>query len=267
VRGVVNAPAVLVTRPAGQADTLCHMLDAAGIRAVHQPLLEIAPLTQLSAPSRRALYALDRFDHIIFISTNAVRFGMDAIEAIWPQLPVGPHWYAVGAATARAVAAWSVRVTTAPGAMDSEALLALPALADVAGERVLLVKGEGGRDQLRTVLQARGAVVEELRCYQRRCPELAPGALAALLARENIALIALSSGEGLQNLLALLAVDELSKLFAGQLVVPGERLAAAARALGATAVAVADNATDAAMSAAIIAAWTTSTVMDGAAGD
>jgi len=267
VHGVVNVPAVLVTRPAGQADTLCHMLSVAGIRAVHQPLLEIAPLPRLSAASQRALFALDRFDHVIFISTNAVRFGMDAIAVIWPRLPVGPHWYAVGTATARAVAAWSVRVTTAPGAMDSEALLALPALADVAGKRVLLVKGEGGRDQLSTVLTARGALVEELRCYQRRCPALAPGALAALLARENIVLIALSSGEGLQNLLALLAVDELSTIGAVQLVVPGERLAAAARALGAAAVAVADNATDAAMSAAIIAAWTTSIVVDGAAGD
>ena len=72
---------VLITRPAGQADSLCSALQARGFDTHQQPFLELCPLPALAPADRQQLYNLDQFGHIIFISGNAVRFGMEEIES------------------------------------------------------------------------------------------------------------------------------------------------------------------------------------------
>ncbi len=64
------------------------------------PCCELLPLPEPAAAQRQLVLELDQFRHVIFISGNAVRFGMAWIESCWPQLPAGPDWYAVGEATA-----------------------------------------------------------------------------------------------------------------------------------------------------------------------
>lgn len=244
-------PAVLVTRPAGQAAPLLGALERAGFRAYHQPLLELAPLEKLPESSRQALRDLDHYQHIIFISANAVRFGLDRIDDNWPQLPVGLKWYAVGSSTAALLAERGLCPLVPAGDMSSEGLLALPDLQQVEGERVLIVKGIGGRETLRQVLATRGAQVDELACYLRRCPKLPAGALQQQLARWGICAIALSSGQGLHNLLTLLSAEETTKFRHIVLIVPSARVARLAREAGFGRVVVAANASDDAMLAAL----------------
>ncbi|MAT91018.1 MAG: uroporphyrinogen-III synthase [Halioglobus sp.] len=240
-------PAVLVTRPAGAAaDALCAAVRDAGYRAVAQPLLEVQALAELPAAARAMVMDLDHYAAVIFISSNAVRCGMQRLQDYWPQLPLGIQWYAVGAATARMLDAYGLRAQ-APADMTSEGLLRLPGLQDVAGLRVLIVKGQGGRDALRRELSGRGARVDELACYRRRCPELAAGALARTLREESVGVILLSSGEGLHNLLQLLSPSETSNFNQMRLVVPSERVARQAADAGFEHVVTADNASDAAM--------------------
>ena len=94
-------PAVLVTRPAGPAsDRLCDRLQGAGYRAYSQPLLELEPLAPLPAAQRSLVKSLDNFQHVIFISANAVGCGMLVIEDNLPQLHEALDWYAIGDATA-----------------------------------------------------------------------------------------------------------------------------------------------------------------------
>lgn len=241
------ARGVLVTRPAGQGDALREGVARRGL-SVHQlPLLVLEPLPQLPAAGRARVLALDEFQHIIFISGNAVRFGMEVIENFWPQLPVGLDWYAVGDGTARALAAFGIQAQTPGADMTSEGLLALPGLRNCSGERVLLVKGEGGREALARELTARGARVETLACYRRVPPSLAPGEFAAAVSRWNIGLIMLSSGEGLANMLALLSPAETSKLQDVWLLLPSARVAETAAAAGFRHCLVAGNASDQAM--------------------
>jgi uroporphyrinogen-III synthase len=244
---MATEPAVLVTRPAGQANELCAGLTAAGFRPVTQPMLELLPLEQPDAASRQCLLHLDGFDHVIFISANAVRFGLDWIDGYWPQLPVGLHWYAIGERTAAMLSARGLAPLTPGDTMTSEGLLGLPSLQSVQGERVLIVRGVGGRETLRQALEARGAHVDSLVCYQRRPVALAPDALSAELEREAVALVLLSSGEGLAHFTALLPPGETTKLRELTVVVPSHRVAERAHALGWQRVRVADNATDDAM--------------------
>lgn len=244
---MADLPPVLVTRPAGQGASLCAALREAGYPAHHLPLLALEPLPALSPSQRRLVQDLGGFGHVIFISGNAVRFGLERIHDCWPQLPTGLHWYAVGAATARLLAQYGVDPVEPGGEMTSEALLALPQLRDVAGAHILIVKGEGGRGTLRESLTARGAQVAELVCYRRLRPTYRPGELAAHLREWAIGVVMISSGEGLEHLLALLSPEESIRFSPITLLVPSERVAAMARRSGWERIIVAENASDGAM--------------------
>ncbi|MCB1848695.1 MAG: uroporphyrinogen-III synthase, partial [Halieaceae bacterium] len=177
------AEAVLVTRPEGQEGTLCAALEARGFRPYHLPLLALESLPELPAAERAKVLALDEYQHVIVVSGNAARYGMERIDEVWPQLPLGPGWYAVGEATARALAGRGIRALTPGADMTSEGLLALPQLQAVGGQRVLIIKGEGGRGAMREELGRRGARVDELACYRRVCPRYAAGEVAARLSQ------------------------------------------------------------------------------------
>jgi uroporphyrinogen-III synthase len=239
---------VLVTRPAGPAaDDLSAKLEALGYQVYRQPMLVLEGLNTLPDEQQCLLRELDQFQHIIFISTNAVRFGLEAIENQWPQLPAEVHWYAIGDATARQLSEHAINAQTPAEYMTSEGLLNLPELQSVRGDRVLIVKGEGGRDTLGVELKARGARVEELACYRRLSPSLQPGHLGAQIKQWDMDVILFSSGEGLANFRQLLRPEETTNLSSLSLVVPSERVARMAREMGFDRIAVADNASDVGM--------------------
>lgn len=247
-----SGTSVLVTRPAGDAaEALCAALRAAGFRVFHQPLIELHGLSSPSHAQRQILLRLDTYQHVIFISSNAVAFGMRWVENFWPQLPEGLRWYAVGVATAAALGGFGIEASTPGTSMSTEGLLAMASLQDVRGERVLLVKGEGGRDTLRQQLIARGAAVDELACYRRGVPQLAEGELAARLDSWAIDVMLVSSGEGVGNLQLLLSPAESTKLKAVGMIVPSFRVATIAREAGFSHIITADNASDGAMIGAL----------------
>lgn len=238
---------VLVTRPQGQSAALCAALQAAGFRVHSLPLLQLEALPELPPAERDRLLALDQYRHVILVSANAVRYGMAWIGNYWPQLPLGPSWYAVGEATARSLRAHGVEALTPGTDMSSEGLLAMPRLQAVSGERVLIIKGRGGRHAMRDELTRRGAVVEELACYRRSCPRYGSGEVAQKLSQWQIDIALISSGEGLGNLLALLTPEETSKFVHITLLVPSERVAQIAYRAGFERVVTAANASDSAM--------------------
>jgi len=244
---------VLVTRPVERSAELVAALTAAGAKVLTQPLLNIAPLT---APhheaelqrSRQLFMNLDCYQHLIFISVNAVSYGIEAIEQFWPQWPVGVKVHAIGAATAAALAARHIDVDTVDNvAMNSESLLATPVLQHLQDQKVLIVRGLGGREYLAEQLAARGAQVDYAECYQRLSPELDREQFHTLLRRQDINIVCVNSGETLHYFHSLLQDAALSY----RVLVPGERVASLAVALGFTQVIQAENAGTAATLAAL----------------
>lgn len=254
---MVEKPAVLVTRPAGQAAGLCKGLEGLGFTAHSEPMLELVAIDQPGKRQQQYIADLDRYQHIIFISGNAVRFGMRWIGAAWPGLPIGPTFHAIGSVTADSMRDCGVQNVNTARDMSSEGLLADPALQQVSGHRVLIVKGHGGRVSLREELSARGAKVDELSCYRRARPSLAPGSLSKILAEYRIGIILISSGEGLGNLLALYRPADISELIQLPLIVPSARVAGQALDMGFLKVHTAANASDAAMLQAVESWWRT----------
>ncbi|MFT6051084.1 MAG: uroporphyrinogen-III synthase [Halioglobus sp.] len=239
--------AILVTRPAGQAGELVALLNDRGYPAYGQPLLELEGLVALSFEAKQYLAVLHLYRHIIFVSGNAVDFGMKYITEQAETFAGSSNIYAIGDTTAAKLAQHGIHAASAGPKMTSEGLLENDQLQTLAGQRVLIVKGEGGRQKLRTILMQRGAEVDQLSCYKRKCPALVAGELAEKIRQWDIRTIMLSSGEGLCNLLTLLSPSETIKLSRLLLIVPSDRVARLAREAGFLLVKVANNASNAAM--------------------
>jgi uroporphyrinogen-III synthase len=153
-RGPLAGRTVVVTRPLAQGGALADAITAAGGRPLIFPLLEIAPAADpqalADAVERLAGYAL-----AVFISPNAVDYSLPAILDAGPW-PSGLAAAAVGQGTVRALAAHGIDSCIAPRErFDSEALLALPELAGgrVAGRRIAIFRGDGGRELLADTLR------------------------------------------------------------------------------------------------------------------
>lgn len=157
---------VLVTRPRGQQQALMDALRQAGYQPLHSPALHIEPLP-VSDTTRRVLMDLDLFHAVFFASSNAARLSLAAMADIWPQWPVGVHWLAVGKATAAEITRWHLQPTVPDGGFNSEAVLSLPCLQQLTEKKVLLCRGDSGRELLAQTLAERGAEVVTLPFYRR----------------------------------------------------------------------------------------------------
>ena len=220
---------VLVTRPQHQAAALVRAIRAAGGEAFEFPALDIeaVPLDALAT----SLAYLSHADITIFISPNAARFGMAAIRAAGCA-PLSGIVFAVGPGTSRELQEQSVSTVITPSGQDSEALLALPQLQDVAGKRVVIVRGVGGRALLADTLTARGAEVHFMECYRRSRPQADAAALLARWQAGGIDAVTVTSAETLHNLAALLGETGAPLLAGTPLFVPHEKIAEAARQFG-----------------------------------
>jgi uroporphyrinogen-III synthase len=229
--GALAGKTIVVTRPRAQCAPLVAAIEAAGGEPLIFPLLEIsaaddpAPLAQ--AVSRLASYRL-----AIFISPNAVDYAMPAIQknGAWPA---GLVPAAVGPGTVKALLAYGITGCIAPTErFDSEALLALPQLVTVNGQKVVIFRGDGGRELLADTLRERGAEVDCITCYRRAGPSAGPEVLVAAWRAGKLDALTVSSSEALRYLLNLLDDEGRAFLQNTPVFVPHTRIAENARDLG-----------------------------------
>ncbi len=248
--GALAGRAIVVTRPARQAAPLARTIEGAGGRALCYPAIGIEPAT---SPALEAVIArLRTFDLAVFVSRNAVEQGMGRVREANSARDL-PQAAAVGAGTRSALESAGVQSVIAPaGQADSEALLALPQMAGLAGRRVVIFRGVGGREFLADALRSRGAHVEYAECYRRVLPATDVGPLLADWARGTVDAVTISSGEGLANFCGLLGEAGSALLRATPVFVPHPRVADEASALGIGRVVMA-GAADEAVCAALVA--------------
>ncbi|WP_255874073.1 uroporphyrinogen-III synthase [Microbulbifer elongatus] len=246
---------ILITRPSHQSAAWQQRLEAEGALVDSIPLLEIVPVQDAAARQaiKNLIMDFDQFDHAIFVSQNAVHGAFDWLDDYWPQLPLGPRYYAVGAATARAIRQRGAEPEACAGdTMDSEALLSLPTLQNPAGERVIIFRGQGGRPLMGKTLTERGARLDYCELYQRLLPTPAQEQLRQY--RHIPDATTLHSGETLENfhrLLGNLDAEQRRALLTQPVILPSQRVADRARALGFTNAVAATNAGNTAMLAAL----------------
>jgi uroporphyrinogen-III synthase len=225
--GALAGRTIAVTRPAAQAEALCRAIEEAGGRAFRFPLLEIVPVTDPAVFAPVAA-RLDTFDIAFFVSPNAVEHGLAGLHQIRPW-PPGLRVAAVGQGSTRALGARGFADVIAPvKGFDSEAVLALPAFAPEAvhGRAVLVVRGGAGRELLGETLAARGARVEYLSCYHRRCPAADPAPLLELAAGGKLDALSITTSEGVDHLARIVGGEGLACLSAVPIFVSHSRIAA-----------------------------------------
>lgn len=221
---------ILVTRPEHQAEPLCHLIEAAAGTPLRLPALRIEPNNGDPTLAQRLSHLSD-YQIAIFISPNAVNFGLEAIEragGITNSLLLAT----VGEGSARALRQRLGRIPdlVPDGRYDSEALLQLEPLLHVNGKRILIVRGAGGRELLAETLRQRGASVDYAEVYRRVAPPPPPD--SDWLEKADI--ITITSSEALRNLVAMTPPALHAKLLAKPLLVISQRSAEQARQLGFT---------------------------------
>lgn len=222
---------VLVTRPEHQAQRLCELIETRGGQAILFPVLEI---TEPEDPAALAhiIERLDDFDIAIFISVNAVTQALNIILAQRP-LPLHLRLATVGLRTAKELEQFGLCADICPSErFNSEALLELADMHEVAGKNIVIFRGEGGREFLADTLKQRGAGVEYAQVYRRAKPQTDCTMLLNALEQGKIDIITVTSNEGLCNLFEMAGVSGQDHLRRIPLAVISERTATLARELG-----------------------------------
>lgn len=218
---------VISLRPAGEHAAVRRAAAARGLRTVALSPWRI--VVAADAGTRHALRAALAAAVVIATSPAAVRAATQ-LHALRARR--GQRWCAVGEGTAAALRRAGIGGVDTPARMDSDGLLALPALASLSGVEVGLVTAPGGRDRIASALAARGAIVRRADVYARMPLAPSPRALAALRALGSPAWLLLSSGDALRWVLAGVPADVAALLRRARVVAASERLAALARAEG-----------------------------------
>jgi uroporphyrinogen-III synthase len=237
---------ILVTRPAHQAENLCRFITQRGGIAIRFPTLEIEAANDCDN-TKHILANLNKFQRVVFVSANAVNF---ALKANGGKIDLfnSTQIAAIGRATAQALEFAKLPVDLIPAdGYNSEALLAMPQMQMQKGQRCLIVRGQGGREELADALRKKGVSVDYLEVYKRIIPDIDKTPVTSLLTHNKLNVITITSGEALENLLTMLGKEYHQLLFAIALVVVSERISNSASLMGFKQIAVTDNPSDSAI--------------------
>ncbi|MEM8766227.1 MAG: uroporphyrinogen-III synthase [Pseudomonadota bacterium] len=170
----------------------------------------VAPVLKIEATAAREPVA--GFNVVLFLSEQAVRFGGSLAYC------QGARVYAVGRRTAAALVERGVTATV-PAEASSEGLLLELEAVTLAGVRVLIVAGEGGRDLLESSLLTAGARVDLYHCYRRKPVSTRPENLDAvseilIASQDGFRTVARLwfSGDGATDVKVIAASDRIARL-------------------------------------------------------
>lgn len=223
---------VLITRPDERGQQLLEMLAEQQIFAIHQPLFRVEAghdLPQL--PS--VLSNLGTGDYVFAVSKNAIDFAHQTLTETGFNWRSDLCYFAVGQRSASYFASQTEQAVRYPlQSENSEGLIELPEMQQVAGKNVVILRANSGRELFAQTMAERGATIKVLECYQRlplsdNIPEK-----ISLAKRAGIDTIVLTSCEILTALLENTQETEREWLFHCQLVVVSQRIAKAAEKLG-----------------------------------
>ncbi|MBQ0721570.1 MAG: uroporphyrinogen-III synthase [Gammaproteobacteria bacterium] len=222
-----QSPVVAAQKP----DPLVIRLEALGAICHNYPVIKIEPAGADDERVKQQVMHFSDYNKAIVISQHAAQLSWWWLDRYWPMLPVGIDYFAVGPSSAQALRDQGVPVVVPDSGYSSEALLALPALNSVRGEKIIILRGGQGRDLLEHTLKARGARVDCCELYSRVVDPLHGKAIGELILAES-PLVLIYSGQVLGALLELVPKACLATLKSLPIIVPGERVANLARGRG-----------------------------------
>jgi hydroxymethylbilane synthase len=195
-----SASRVLVTRAADQAAELVSALRRAGLEPIEVPAIAIEfepPRGDLDT----AVRLLHSYRWVVITSANGARAILEAAERTLTELGA-PSWAAIGSATRRVLEDQGLEVALQPS--RSSAITVAVELPVVAGDRILVVRGDLADEELAVALRARGAEVDDVIAYRtREAPEGSRELLRTATSDGPIAAVVFTSGSTIRGLVSL----------------------------------------------------------------
>ena len=134
---------------------------------IDQPLSKITPLKDYSSFDT-ILEDINKFHHIIFISTNAVCFFIDRLNKNKISIPNHLKFSCIGPSTKKLIENSLKKNVYCPSDIfDSEHLLKHPIFNNIKNQNILIIRGIGGRETLKEGFESKEANVIYGECYKR----------------------------------------------------------------------------------------------------
>ena len=220
---------VVLTRAESDAKRQLDLLANSGFIATALPLMAIEQVAMGSAVETE----LENSNTFIFTSANAVTHGLSHVMSAC--LSASTRVLAVGRKTRELLNDQGIDARS-PDREDSEGLLELLDETDKSSprslNRIALIKGEGGRDLISSVLSEQGLSVTEVNCYRRIWPSVPRSTVSDALDSAEPRYIHIASGETLSRLEELCAVCGVNAHERHTVILPSDRVENQARELG-----------------------------------
>ncbi|WP_373099454.1 MULTISPECIES: uroporphyrinogen-III synthase [Pasteurellaceae] len=224
--------AVLITRPDQRGEQLADMLNKAGIAAIHLPLFTIEPGAELNDLPNK-INQLKSGDYVFAVSRHAVDYAAATLKHTGFHWRSDLHYFTVGQRTAAYFAGQSEQCVAYPLVQESsEGLLALPAMSDLSGKSILILRGNGGREFFAEQAGIRGAEVSGVACYQRMPIAYHHAEQTSLCKRAGVNTIVATSMDILTALMDFVPENEHNWLTGCRLITVSRRIAQFAEQAG-----------------------------------
>lgn len=199
---------VILTRPLHRNRPLAVRLQTKGWKVVDLPALALTP----QLPSTERFPLPEAFDAIVFVSSFAANVYLDGLRKWQPAMAWPAHTLAVTVGHASAVPLYQsgfipvsqiVHPSPHNGGHDSEALWARLQADKPDIRRVLVLRGQTGREWLGARFEEAGATVQRLAIYHRRAAHWNAQQhqdLREALQHPDKAIMLLTSSEGVKAL-------------------------------------------------------------------
>ena len=221
---------ILNPRPIGQNAQLNRLIRNSGGVPISLPALTIVELDKNKWI--HLLPALSQIEQAIFTSTNAVNCFFTALteyNIVWPNSIIV---IAIGRTTAKALSFHGIMVHFTPKTADSEHLLQLTTLQSIRNNKLLLIKGCGGRQLISEILTSRAANLTTIAVYDSIIPHYNQRLLYFLWQQDMLDVLLFTSHQIMRNIFTLFGAEAISWLQSKSCIVISQRLANAASMLG-----------------------------------
>lgn len=223
---------IIITKPEDQAIHLAEQIQQMGGIPIIFPTIKIIDVIDHTT-LKNQLQNIHQIDIIIFISPTAVQKTFSLLKLISLPIPKSISILAVGSGTATALKQFNIHHVQHPQEnFGSEGILDLPLLQNIKNKKIIIFKGEGGRELLADTLIQRGAKLTEIVTYKRILPTIDVNYYISEWQKSPIGLIICTSESSLQNLITLLSTAGQSWLLQQLILVSSPRLAQIVASIG-----------------------------------
>ena len=204
---------VLVTRSRSQASKLTAALEELGAECIEAPAIKIVPPVDNYEALDKAIVQLDKYNWLIFTSTNGV-------EYFWQRLVAGgkdaralykARICAIGTATAQALASHGITADVVPERYQAEGIIEALDNELIAGTKILIPRAAEARALLPEALTKAGAQVDVVVAYETVMGDAEAVEIRNSLAKGEIDVVTFTSSSTVKNLLKLIKDPELLK--------------------------------------------------------